>query len=195
MSGAINPTRVLPSAKLVVDDGSLVIINTIGDSALNRIIYGFVNRIWSFFKGYKKQCASTENSIYIPFSSISSVGKKRCSKMRATLISLAVPAGMFLFGWLEVIGIGFVILLLLLGVILAATFYVLIGNSYALTIEINSGFEYMLTTSDPNFVESVYQVVKSIVDAPECPVVNNVTYDFRKASVIDSVVVAKTLGS
>ncbi|MCL2400938.1 MAG: DUF6232 family protein [Defluviitaleaceae bacterium] len=191
----INPSRVLPSAKLVVDDGSLVIINVIGDSIVNRILYGVVNKIWSLAKGYKGYSAGCENSIYIPFPSISSVGKKRCSKMRAFIISLAMPAAMFIFGWMDVIGIGFVVLLLVLAVILALTYYVVTGNVYALTIEINSGFEYLLTTNDPNFVEEVYKAVKSIIDNPEQPIVSNITYDFRNATVINSTVTAKTLGS
>ena len=191
----INPSRVLPSAKLVVDDGSLVIINIIGDSMVNRILYGVVNKIWSFVKGYRGYSAGCENSMYIPFSSISSVGKKRCSKMRAFIISLAMPAAMFIFGWMDVIGIGFVVLLLALAIILALTYYVVTGNVYALTIEINSGFEYLLTTNDPNFVEEIYKAVKSIIDNPDNPTVKNITYDFRNATVINSVITAKTLGS
>jgi len=195
MSGAIQSSRVLPSAKLVVADGSLVIINIIGDSLLNRMLYGATNRVLSLFRRYKRKCASAENSIYIPFQSISSVGKKRCSKLKTALMSLAVPAVMALFG-LE-IGIGLIIALVAVGALLATVFYVVSGNRYALTIEINSGFEYLLTTNDPDFVENVYHAIKGIIDTPEHeePLVNNITYDFRGATVIDSVVTAKTLGT
>ena len=194
MAGAITPSRVLPSAKLVVDDGSLVIINIVGDSILNRVIHGAVNRIGAIVKGYRVKCASAENSIYIPISSVSSVGKKRCSKLRGALTSLAVPLAMFLFG--TEISIWLAVLLLLVSAILATAFYVITGNRYALTIEINSSFEYLLTTNDPEFVEIVYNAIKNIIDTtPTQPVVNKITYNFINASVIDSVVTAKILGS
>jgi len=129
-------SRVLPSAKLVVDNDSLVIINTVGDTFLNRMVHSIANGIWSIFRRYRRVNATCENSIYIPFTSISSVGKKRCGKLKAALTGLAIPAAMALFG-LE-LHMGLVIGILAVVAILATAFYVIIGNRYALTIEINS---------------------------------------------------------
>ena len=189
-------SRVLPSAKLVVDNDSLVIINTVGDTFLNRMVHGIANAIWSIFRRYRRVSATCENSIYIPFTSISSVGKKRCGKLKAALTGLAIPAAMALFG-LE-LHLGLVIGILAVVAILATAFYVVIGNRYALTIEINSSFEYLLTTTDPNFVEGVYLAIKNIIEEqnhPTSEVIKGVTYDFRGVQIIDSIITAKELGT
>jgi len=89
----------------------------------------------------------------------------------------------------------FIISLFHIFVLITCGSAIVTGNVYALTIEINSGFEYLLTTNDPNFVEEVYKAIKSIIDNPEQPIVSNITYDFRNATVINSTVTAKTLGS
>jgi len=109
---------------------------------------------------------------------------------------LAIPAAMALFG-LE-LHLGLVIGILAVVAILATAFYVVIGNRYALTIEINSSFEYLLTTTDPNFVEGVYLAIKNIIEEqnhPTSEVIKGVTYDFRGVQIIDSIITAKELGT